>query len=79
MSGKFIRGKMDFPESSDILKLCESLYKNSSTAFQQEANKILMKKCRAEEALIFFVAEDHSELLCEVVGNKILSEEIKVS
>ncbi|GFV52795.1 cGMP-dependent 3',5'-cyclic phosphodiesterase [Trichonephila clavipes] len=38
-----------------------------------------MKKCRAEEALIFFVAEDHSELLCEVVGNKILSEEIKVS
>ncbi|GFS71894.1 cGMP-dependent 3',5'-cyclic phosphodiesterase [Nephila pilipes] len=77
--GKFIRGKMDFPESSDILKLCESLYKNSSTAFQQEANKILMKKSRAEEALILFVAEDQSELVCEVVGNKILNEEIKIS
>ncbi|CAL1263009.1 unnamed protein product [Larinioides sclopetarius] len=79
LTGKFTRGKMDFPDTSDILKLCESLYKNSSKAFQQEANKILMKKSCAEEALILFLTEGQSELVCEVVGSKTLSEEIKIS
>ncbi|KFM80002.1 hypothetical protein X975_09024, partial [Stegodyphus mimosarum] len=40
-SEKFSDMKMDVLESSDFLKLSESLYSNSSHKLQQEANKIV--------------------------------------
>ncbi|XP_015914248.2 cGMP-dependent 3',5'-cyclic phosphodiesterase isoform X2 [Parasteatoda tepidariorum] len=69
----------NFPDSSDILKLCECLYANSSLLFQQEVNKMLMKKTSAEESFILFLSEDHQELACEVIGKRVLPEEIIIN
>ncbi|KAG8177159.1 hypothetical protein JTE90_009851 [Oedothorax gibbosus] len=77
-SNKFGRDKMDSPEASDVLKICECLYSRSSTVIQQEVNKILTRKSCSGGAVILFVSDDQSELSCEVIGDRILPEETKI-
>ncbi|XP_054706189.1 cGMP-dependent 3',5'-cyclic phosphodiesterase-like [Uloborus diversus] len=78
-TGKFLKKKMDLPETAEILKLCECLYSSSSVNLQQETNKILINKVRAESGFMLFLSDDQRELFCEVIGSRILPEEIRFS
>ncbi|XP_064481754.1 cGMP-dependent 3',5'-cyclic phosphodiesterase-like isoform X2 [Ornithodoros turicata] len=62
-----------------LLQLCASLYDPLTTDIQLKVNEYLQRTTSCEHAFVLLVSEDQDELLCKVVGDRVLEEQAKFS
>ncbi|KAJ8028821.1 cGMP-dependent 3',5'-cyclic phosphodiesterase [Holothuria leucospilota] len=63
--------------NDNILELCADLHDNDAISLQLKVIKYLERQTQAEFCTLFVVSEDSSELFCQVIGGRVLKEEVK--
>ncbi|XP_072040960.1 cGMP-dependent 3',5'-cyclic phosphodiesterase-like isoform X4 [Amphiura filiformis] len=61
----------------EILALCADLHDDSASSMQVKVIKFLESHTQSECCTLLVVSEESSELFCQVLGNKVLEEEIR--
>ncbi|XP_063060391.1 cGMP-dependent 3',5'-cyclic phosphodiesterase [Engraulis encrasicolus] len=59
-----------------ILQLCGELYDLDASSLQLKVINYLQKETRSQFCCLLLVSEDNHQLFCQVVGDKVLEEEI---
>ncbi|XP_029823434.1 cGMP-dependent 3',5'-cyclic phosphodiesterase isoform X2 [Ixodes scapularis] len=62
-----------------LFQLCASLYDPLSTDIQVKVVEYLQRTTQSEHAFILLVSEEQDELICKVIGDRILEEPAKFS
>lgn len=60
----------------NILQLCGELYDLDATALQLKVIHYLQEQTQSQCCCLLLVSEDNHQLFCQVVGDKVLEEEI---
>lgn len=60
-----------------LLRLCGNLHDQESSALQLKIITYLTEQTNSQCGFLILVSEDGEELYCQVIGNKVLQEEIK--
>lgn len=62
-----------------LLQLCASLYDPLTADIQLKVNEYLQRTTLSEYAFVLLVSDEQDELLCKVVGDRVLEEQAKFS